>query len=165
MNDTHQASNQEQVLRQMIEQDYASLWTKTAKNPLDMAQATEVYLTTKELVVIDPDLGMADPGAPSRAVSYETIFPLWSRMWEFVEEGGITSVFNINIHLYSEQAFAAFDATGEMKFKNGEQVSLFRNVTQWWVYTSAGWRIRYEHVSEGKPAGEGQVKTSPENVV
>ena len=152
MNDTHQASNQEQVLRQMIEQDYALLWTKTAKNSLNMAQATQVYLTTNELIVIDPDLGMADPSTPSRAVGYETIFPLWARMWEYVEEGGITSVFNTNIHLQSEEAFVAFDATGEMKFKNGEQASLFRNVTQWWVRTSAGWRICYEHVSEGKPS-------------
>ncbi|MEM1137332.1 MAG: nuclear transport factor 2 family protein [Bacteroidota bacterium] len=140
------------TIENLIKKEYISLWTKTKEDPFRIELSENLYLTTNELIIIDPDLHVVDTSIPTRVAKYDTILPLWAAPWENVLEGGIKEVYDLKVAYNNDWALVTFDATGKMLFTNNEHMSIFRNVTQLWVKTLEGWRIKHEHVSDGQQA-------------
>ncbi|GAB5476145.1 MAG: hypothetical protein Mars2KO_42440 [Maribacter sp.] len=136
-----------QAIENLIQKDYKTLWNKSETSPFNIKDASNVYLESEKLTIIDPDFKMMDKTAPTKVIDYAKVMPQLAAPWDMVAHGGITEISNIQSDIYLNKAFVSFDAVGKMTFTNNESVDLQRNVTQFLENTPKGWRIAYEHVS------------------
>lgn len=151
--DSNAASAEAQTnpdFKQIIKEQYFSLWRDTAEQPYSVDSARQLYLTNERLTAFDTD-ALPAQGADSRIEGWSEYAPIWPEVFAGIKRFEAREVSNFQVRREGNWALVTFDMSGDSELETGETAEVFKHFTLVWTQTDDGWRIMHEHISDGQP--------------